>query len=128
VLHLTTDLYSVSTLIAIIDESDCRISFNCLSKSTISLLVVIRTSSFPLEPRPKRDLATDLYSGSNPIAIKDESNRRISVRRLQKIYNITTRGDQGMRLSFGNPSGNKSHCRSILCLYPGSQLLWDRST
>jgi hypothetical protein len=72
---LATDLYSGSTPIANMDEFDRRISFNLLTKFTISLSVMIRASSSPLGPRPKRDLATDLYSGSTPIAIKDESNR-----------------------------------------------------
>jgi hypothetical protein len=47
---------------------------------------------------------------------------------VSKIYNITARCDHGMGLSFGNPSGNRTHYISILCLYPGSQLRWDQST
>jgi hypothetical protein len=77
---LATNLYSGSTLIVIMDESNYLISFNLLNKSTISLLVVIEASGSPLGPRPERDLAIDLYSGSTPIAIKNESNRRISFR------------------------------------------------
>jgi hypothetical protein len=41
----------------------------------------------------RKELATDLYYGSTPIAIKDESNHRIRFRRLQEIYNITIRND-----------------------------------
>jgi hypothetical protein len=71
---LPTDLYSCSTPIAIMDESDHHISFNLLTKSAISLSVAIGASGSPLGPHPERDLATDLYSDSTPIAIKDESN------------------------------------------------------
>jgi hypothetical protein len=93
---LVTNLYSGSTPIANIDESDRRIIFNLLNKSAISLSVVIRTLGSPLGPHPERDLAIDLYSSSTPIAIKDEFHRSIRFKRLQKIYNITTRGDQGI--------------------------------
>jgi hypothetical protein len=62
------------------DESDHYISFNSLNKYVILLSMAIGTSDSPLRSRPERDLATDLYSGSTPIAIKDESNRRISLR------------------------------------------------
>jgi hypothetical protein len=111
---LVTDLYSVSTLIFNMDKSDRRIIFNLLNKSTISLSATIEASDSSLGPHPERDLATDLYSGSTSIAIKDESNNRIRFRRLQEIYNITKRGDQGTGLSFMNPSENRSRYRSIL--------------
>jgi hypothetical protein len=101
---LPIDIYSGSTPIAIMDESDRRISFNLLTESAFSLSAAIGASGSPLGPRPERDLATYLYSGSTPIAIKDESNRQIRFRRLQKIYNITTRSDQGIGLSSRNPS------------------------
>jgi hypothetical protein len=81
---LPIDIYSGSTPIAIMDESDRRISFNLLTESTFSLSAAIGASGSPLGPRPERDLATYLYSGSTPIAIKDESNRQIRFRRLQK--------------------------------------------
>jgi hypothetical protein len=87
------DLYSDSTSIAIMDESDHRISFSLLTKFVISLSAVIGASGSSLGPRLERDLATDLHSGSTLIAIKDESNRQIRYRQLQEIYNITTRGD-----------------------------------
>jgi hypothetical protein len=71
---LPTDLYSGSTSIAIMDESDRRISFNLLTKSTILLSAAIEASGSPLGPRLERDLATNLYYGSTPIGIKGESN------------------------------------------------------
>jgi hypothetical protein len=80
----------------------------------ISLSAVIGASGSPLGPHLESGLATDLYSGSTPIAIKDESNRQISLRELQEIYNITIRGDQDIGLSSRNPSKNKSRYRSIL--------------
>jgi hypothetical protein len=119
---LPTDLYSGSTPISIMDESDRRISFNLITKCAISLLAVIGALCSPLEPRPERDLATDLYSGSTPIVIKDESNRRIRFIRLEEIYNITTRSDQGIGPSSRNPSKNRSRCRSILWLCTSSPL------
>jgi hypothetical protein len=82
--NLPIDLYSGSTVIAIMDESNRRISFNLLSEFTISLSVAIGASDSPLGPRPERDLATNLYFGSTLIAIKDESNHRIRFKRLQK--------------------------------------------
>jgi hypothetical protein len=75
---LATDLYSDSSPIANMDESDRRISINLLNKFTISLSVAIEASDSPLGPRSERDLATDLYYGSTLIAIKDESDHRIS--------------------------------------------------
>jgi hypothetical protein len=89
---LVTDLYSGSTSIANMDESDLRISFSLLDKSAISLSTMIGVSGSPLWPRPETDLATDLYSGSTLITIKDESNHQIRFWRLQEIYNITIRG------------------------------------
>jgi hypothetical protein len=67
---LATDLYSISTPIAIIDESNHQISFNSLKKFMTSLLAMIRALGSSLKPRLERDLATYLYSGSIPIAIK----------------------------------------------------------
>jgi hypothetical protein len=75
---LATVLYSGSTLIANMNESDHRISFNILNKFAILLSVAIGASGSPLGPHPERDLATDLHSVSTPIAIKDESNHRIN--------------------------------------------------
>jgi hypothetical protein len=119
---LATDLYSIFIPIANMDESGHRISLNLLNKSTISLSAVIGASGSPLGLHPQRDLATDLYSGSTLIGIKDESNHRIRIRQLQEIYNITTRCDKGIELSSMNPSKNRSHYRSIHWLYPSSPL------
>jgi hypothetical protein len=58
----------------------------------------------PLEPYTKRDLVTDLYSSSTSIARYDECNRHISFKQLQEIYDIATRGDQGMGITLGKPS------------------------
>jgi hypothetical protein len=77
---LATDLYSGSIPIANMDESDHQISFNHLNKFTISLSAAIGVLDSPLRSHPERDLTTDLYSGSTPIAIKDESNHRTSFR------------------------------------------------
>jgi hypothetical protein len=60
---LPTYLYSDSTLIVIMDESDRQISFNILNKSTTSLSAVIRALGFHLGPHPENDLVTCLYSG-----------------------------------------------------------------
>jgi hypothetical protein len=90
---LPTDLYLGSIPVAIMDKSDCWMSFNLLTESVISLSAVIGALSSPLGSHPERDLATDLYSASTPIVIKDESNHRIRFRRLQKIYIITIRSD-----------------------------------
>jgi hypothetical protein len=101
---LAIDIYSGSTLIASMDESDHRIIINLLNKFTISLSAAIEPSSSHLRSRQERDLATDLHSGSTLIAIKDESNHRIRFRRLQEIYIMTTRSDQGIGFSSRNPS------------------------
>jgi hypothetical protein len=90
---LPTYLYLGSIPIGIMDESNCWMSFNLLTESVISLSAVIGVLSSPLGPHPERDLATDLYSVSTPIVIKDESNHRIRFRQLQKIYIITIRSD-----------------------------------
>jgi hypothetical protein len=70
---IPTDLCTGFTLIAIVDKSDHRISFNRLNKFVISLPAVFESSGSPLEPHPERDLAMDLYFGSTPIAIKTSS-------------------------------------------------------
>jgi hypothetical protein len=81
---LTTDLYSGSTLIAIMDKSDHQTSFNSLKKFVTLLLAAIGALGSPIGPHPESDLATDLYSGSTPIANMDESDHRISFNRLNK--------------------------------------------
>jgi hypothetical protein len=75
---LPTDLYSGSTPIAIMDESDRRISFNLLTKSAISLSVAIGALCSLLRPHLESDLPTDLYSVSTLIDIMDEFDHRIS--------------------------------------------------
>jgi hypothetical protein len=119
---LATYLYSNSTPIVIMDEFDRWISVNNLKKFVTSLLVAIGALGSTLGSRPERYLATYLHSGSTPIGIKDEYNRRIRYRQLQEIYNITIRGDQGIELSSRNPSKNRSHYRSIIWLRPSSPL------
>jgi hypothetical protein len=52
------------------DESDRQISFNSLKKFVTSLSAAIGVLGSPLGPHLERDLKTDLYSGSTPIAIK----------------------------------------------------------
>jgi gamma-glutamylcysteine synthetase len=67
---LVTDLNSGSILLANMDKSDHRISFNSLKKFAISLSAATRALSSPLVPYLERDLETDIYSDSTPIAIK----------------------------------------------------------
>jgi hypothetical protein len=55
---LATDLYSDSTLIANMDESNHRISFNLLNKSVISLLVMIGLSFRTLSRKRSSDRYT----------------------------------------------------------------------
>jgi hypothetical protein len=74
-----------------------------IKHSATSLLVAIRASGSPLGLHPERDIVTDLYFGSTPIAYYDECNRRSVYKRLQEIYDIATRDDQGMDISFGTP-------------------------
>jgi hypothetical protein len=88
-IDLITDLYSSSTTIAIINESDRRIHFNGLKKFITLLSTTIGASDSSLGPHPKRDLTADLYSVSTPIAIIDEFDHQISSRQLQESYNIT---------------------------------------
>jgi hypothetical protein len=72
---LATNLYSDSTSIAIMDQSNHQISFNSLKKFVTSLSAVIVALDSHLGSHPESDLATDLYSESTPIANKDESDR-----------------------------------------------------
>jgi hypothetical protein len=89
---LATGLYSGSTPIAIIDESDHWIRFNGLKKFVTSLSVAIGASGSPLGPHPERDLDIDLYSDSTPIAIKTSlivgsisDNFKKSITSLQEV-------------------------------------------
>jgi hypothetical protein len=67
---IDTDLYSVSTPIANMDESDRWIIVNSLNKSTISLSAAIEALGSPLGLYLESDLEIYLYSGSTLIAIK----------------------------------------------------------
>jgi hypothetical protein len=58
---LVIDLYSISTSIANMDESDRQISFK---EYTSSLPAVIGALGSPLGYHPESDLAINLYSGS----------------------------------------------------------------
>jgi hypothetical protein len=91
--NLTTDLYSVSTPIAITDEFNRQISFNNLKKFTTLLSMVIGALGSPSGPHPKNDRATDLYSSSTPIAITNKSDRQIS---FKEIYDLALSGDRGI--------------------------------
>jgi hypothetical protein len=81
---LATDLYSESTPIAIMDESDRQIMFNNFKESATSLLAVIEALGSPLGPHLESDFVTDLNSGSTPIAIMEKSDHRISLNCLDK--------------------------------------------
>jgi hypothetical protein len=81
---LKKSVTSLSVAIAIMDKSDRQINFNNLKKSVISLSVVIGALGSPLGPHLERDLITDLYSGSTPIANMDRSGCQISFNSLNK--------------------------------------------
>jgi hypothetical protein len=49
-----------------------------------SLPAVIGVLGSPLGPHPETDLATNLYSGSTPIARYDETDRQVSIKFHQK--------------------------------------------
>jgi hypothetical protein len=70
---LAIDLYSGTSPIVIMDESNHRINFNLLNKSMISLLAVKGASGSPLGPHPERDPTIGLHSGSTP----DSYQRRV---------------------------------------------------
>jgi hypothetical protein len=81
---LATDLYSGSTLIANMDESDYRFIINRFKESVTLLSAMIGVLNSPLELHPKSDLDTYIYFGSTTIAIIDESDFQISFNRLKK--------------------------------------------
>jgi hypothetical protein len=58
--NLVTDLYSGSTPITIMNESDHRISFTSFKESVTSLQVMIGALGSNLGSQPESDLATDL--------------------------------------------------------------------
>jgi hypothetical protein len=82
---LATDLYSDSTPIANMDESDHWIIINSLKESVTSLSMAIGALGSPLVPYLESGLATYLYSGSTLIVIMDESGRQISFNSLKKF-------------------------------------------
>jgi hypothetical protein len=115
-LHLKKSVISLPTAIAIMDESDRQINFNSIKKSTISLSVMIGAMGSPLEPHPKSDLVTYLYSGSTPIANMDRSDCQISFNSLNKsvISLSTTIG------ALGSPLGAHPENDLETNLYSGS--------
>jgi hypothetical protein len=66
------------------DESDRQINFNNLKKFVTTLSVAIGALGSPLEPHPKSDLVTYLYSVSTLIANMDKSGCQISFNSLNK--------------------------------------------
>jgi hypothetical protein len=54
-----------------------------------SLSEVIGALGFPLGPHPKRDLPTNLYSFYTPIAIINESGRRISFNSKKFVISLS---------------------------------------
>jgi hypothetical protein len=67
---LKKSVTSLPAVIAIMDEFDHQINFNSLKKSATSLPAAMGALSSRLVPHPESDLVTDLYSDSTPIAIK----------------------------------------------------------
>jgi hypothetical protein len=116
---LATDIYSGSTPIVIIDESDHRISFNNLQKLMTSLSAAIGALGSPLGPYPKSDLAIDLYSGSTPIVIMDESDRRVDFNRLNKSAISLS----AVIRASGSPLGPRLERDLATDLYSGSTLI-----
>jgi hypothetical protein len=93
---LATDLYSASTPIGIIDESDHHIDFSRLKKFVTSLSAAIGALCSPLGPHLESDLTIDLYSNSTPIANMDVSDHWTP----QHIHDLALSGDRGIGLSF----------------------------
>jgi hypothetical protein len=65
---------SLSAVIAIIDEFDHQINFNSLKKFVTPLSAAIGALDSTLEPHPKSNLVTVLYSDSTLIANMDMSS------------------------------------------------------
>jgi hypothetical protein len=81
------------------DEFDHRIDFNSLKKFVISLSAVIEALSSPLVPNPERDLATNLYSNSTPIAIKTSLIGRL----ISDDFKKDTTSLQEVTKTYGSP-------------------------
>jgi hypothetical protein len=75
-----------------------------------------QSSGSPLGPCPERDLATDLYSGSTPIAIIDEPDHRISFNSLKKFV-ISFSATIG---ALGSPLAPHPESDLVIDLYSGS--------
>jgi hypothetical protein len=116
---LAIHLYSGSTPIAIMNESDHHISFNSFKESVTLLPAAIRAMSSPLGPHPESDLATYLYSSSTPIANMDESNRQISFNRLKKSATSLSAVIEAL----GSSLGHYKESDLATDLYSGSTLI-----
>jgi hypothetical protein len=116
--NLDTYLYFGSTSIAIIDESNRRISFNRLNKFDISLSATIGAMSSPLGPRPERDLATYLNSSSTLITIKTSS----IVGSVSDDFKKATPSLQDVTKAYDSPPGTPPKIDLTTYLYSGSAL------
>jgi hypothetical protein len=115
---LATDLYSVTTSIIIIDKFDHRISFNSLMKFVTSLSAAIRQLGSPLGPHPERDLATDLYSASTPIAIKTSA----ITGSVSDNFKKATTSLQEVTKAYDSPAETPPKIDLVTDLYSGSAL------
>jgi hypothetical protein len=118
---LVIDLNSGSIPIAIMDEYDHRISFNSLKKSVTSLSTAIGALGSPLGPRPESDVATDLYSGSTPIAIKTSPITRSVLDNFKKV----TTSLQEVTKAYGSPPESPPKIDLATKLYSSSALAAD---
>jgi hypothetical protein len=110
---LATDLYSESTPIDIMDESDRQIMFNSFKESVTTLSAAIEALDSPLGPHPESDFVTDLNSGSIPIAIMDKSDHRISLNCLDKsVISLSAVSE-----ALGSPLGPHTETNLIIDLY-----------
>jgi hypothetical protein len=87
-----------------------------LKKSTTSLPAAIRALDSHLGSHPESDLATDLYSGSTPIAIMDKSDHQISFNSLKKFMTSLPM----MIGALGSPLGHHPESDLSTYLYFGS--------
>jgi hypothetical protein len=84
-----------------------------------SFLTAIRALDSPLEPHPESDLVTDLYSGSIPIAIMDESCHHISFNSLNN-FTVSLSAARDASVS---PLGPRLEKDLATDLYSGSTLI-----
>jgi hypothetical protein len=113
---LAIDLYSGSTPIANMDKSDHRFIINSFKESMISLAAAIGALGSPLGPHTESDPVIDLYSGSTPIAIIDESGHQISFNNLNKFAILLS----AMIGALGSPLGPHPESNLETDLYFGS--------